>query len=200
MRTALTHVMLKTYATRAAKPRISNPFSENSSRGDKTPATALRSVAKGAAAERRIRAELVATVKPVNVTMEPPHSILSSTSSHAPMRCMRTRHCPSSPFSIFERDAAVFDEGDHSLGRLRHRAKHAAVDALASHERARLYPRACRRRQPKSRSCRPDETNRRSSLLFLAKASAPPASMTTSASIPSCQFCCAYEMTDMRRR
>src|SRR6185295_9888133 len=37
--------------------------------------------------------------RPVKVTMEPPHCLLSSTSSHAPTRCILTRHCPSSPFS-----------------------------------------------------------------------------------------------------
>jgi hypothetical protein len=57
MRTALTQDMHKTYATRVAKPRISNPFRKNfhaAIKRDRQPFVPLQ---RGAAAERRIRAE-----------------------------------------------------------------------------------------------------------------------------------------------
>ena len=70
---------------------------------------------------------LLATIQASKVTMEPPHCILSSTSSHAPTRCIL--HKALSFFALLERRAAIVGESDHALCRRNRRAEHAAVGA-----------------------------------------------------------------------
>ena len=60
--------------------------------------------------------------------MEPPHCWLSSTSSQIPSALHAHHALP--VFSVIEWNAAIFDEGNHSLLRLDLGAEHTAVNIL----------------------------------------------------------------------